>query len=398
MRVFDDAAYQAAGARLSHDLDLCKIIFGVKETPSPKLLPGLAYIFFAHVIKGQPNNMPMLQTVLERRCHLFDYEKVTDTGGRRLVFFGRFAGLAGMLDTLWSLGQRLALDGLHTPFSQMRRAYQYRDLDQVRDHMREIADKIRCDGLPDALVPCVIGLTGYGNVSQGAQEVLALLPTTEISPEQLLAGEWGGSDLRHTLIKVVFKEQHMVAPVASDQRFELQDYYQHPEKYRGDFDRFVDKLSVLVNCIYWDKRYPRLLTRATVRRLFEAGPPRLRAVGDISCDIEGGVEVTLRATNVDAPCFVYDPETDAAVDGLTGRGLVVMAIDNLPCELPADATRSFGDVLNVFAPALARADYRAPLVELAIPDELRRALVVYQGLLTPAYEYLQPHIDAYGRG
>jgi saccharopine dehydrogenase (NAD+, L-lysine forming) len=398
MRVFDDAAYQAAGARLAHDLSQCPVVLGVKEIPIAKLAAEQAYIYFAHVIKGQPYNMPMLRALLDRRCHLFDYEKVTDAKGRRLVFFGRYAGLAGMLDTLWSLGQRLALDGLHTPFSEVRRAFQYRDLDQVRDHLREIAGKIRRDGLPDALVPCVIGLAGYGNVSQGAQEVLAQLPTVEVSPEQLLAGDFGGVDLRRTLVKVVFKEQHMAVPVASDQRFELQDYYQHPEKYRGDFDRFVDRLSVLVNCIYWDKRYPRLLTRAAVRERFASGQPRLRAVGDISCDIEGGIEVTLHATDVDNPCFVYDPAADNAVDGLTGRGLVVMAIDNLPCELPADATRSFGDVLTAFAPALARADYRAPLAELAVPDELRRALVVFQGQLTPAFEYLQAHLDAHGRG
>lgn len=398
MRVFDDTAYQEVGAQLSHDLSRCNVILGVKEVPTAKLLPDHAYAYFAHVIKGQPYNMRMLRTLLDRRCQLFDYEKVTDAAGRRLVFFGRYAGIAGLIDTFWALGQRLALDGLHTPFSDVRRAYQYRDLDHVRDHLREVANKIRGDGLPDALLPCVVGIAGYGNVAQGVQEALALLPTAEITPEQLLAGEWGGVDVRRTLLTVVFKEQHMATPIAAGQRFELQDYYQHPEKYRGDFERFVDKLSVLVNCVYWDKRYPRLLTRAAVRRLFAAGQPRLRAIGDISCDIEGGIEVTLRATDIDNPCFVYDPETDAAIDGLTGRGLVVMAIDNLPCELPADATRSFGDVLSAFALPMARADYRAPLDQLVLPDELRRALVVHQGRLTPTYEYLQAHLDAHGRG
>ncbi|MBN2358214.1 MAG: hypothetical protein JXR83_02095 [Deltaproteobacteria bacterium] len=396
-RVFDDAAYLAAGARLTQDLSDCKVIFGVKEVPIPKLLPDLAYVFFAHVIKGQPQNMPMLRALLERGCHLFDYEKVTDASGRRLVFFGRYAGLAGMIDLLWTLGHRLALDGLHTPFSEVRRAYQYRDLEQAFEHLRELGQKIRRDGLPDSLLPCVIGLAGYGNVSQGAQEILAQLPTIEVSPEQLLATEWGGIDVHHTLIKVVFKEQHLVAPIAPGASFELQDYYRYPEKYRGDFDRYAGRLTALANCVYWDERYPRLLTRAAVRQLFASGVPPLRVVGDISCDIEGGVEITLRPTDVDNPCYVYDPDAGTAVDGLAGRGLVVMAIDNLPCELPADATRSFGAVLTDFASALARADFRVPPQQLSVPDELRRALIVYQGRLTPDFAHLQQHLEAHGR-
>ena len=392
-RIFPDDAYREVGATLTADLSPSNVIVGVKEIPAAKLLPGQAYLYFSHVIKGQAYNMVMLRTLLDQGCHLLDYEKVCDDDGRRLIFFGRHAGLAGMIDTLWALGQRLKLEGVETPLSEVKRAHAYADLEEVREHLRGIGARLASAGIPAQLRPLVFGFTGYGNVSQGAQEIIDLLPTVELTPAQLEQGALDDVDPATQLIKVVFHEEHMVAPREQDHAFVLQEYYDHPERYQGVFARYLPRLSALINCVYWDTIYPRLLSREDARRLGADPTSRLRVIGDISCDIEGGVEITLKPTTVDAPTFVYDPATDVATDGLEGPGFLIMAIDNLPCELPADASRSFGDALVGLAPALAAADFAAATDTLALPPALKRALIVHQGRLAPGFEYLQQYLE-----
>jgi hypothetical protein len=199
---------------------------------------------------------------------------------------------------------------------------------------------------------------------------------------------------------VVFAEEHLVEPTVPGAHFELGDYYQHPERYRSVFERYLPDLSVIVNCIYWEERYPRLITRAAVKRLYAeaAGArsatlqPRLQAIGDISCDIEGSIEVTLRNSSIEEPLFVYRPDTDSTEDGVEAVGPVVMSIDHLPCEMPADATRSFGDALVDFVAPLAHADFSQPLEAIDLPAELRRALIVRRGQLTPDFAYLRERV------
>ncbi|MFH1807386.1 MAG: bifunctional lysine ketoglutarate reductase /saccharopine dehydrogenase family protein [Pseudomonadota bacterium] len=393
-RVFDDAAYRAAGARIVDNLDGIPVVLGVKEIPAEQLRPGVVYMYFAHVIKAQPYNMAMLRTLLEQGCSLMDYERITDDEGRRLVFFGRHAGLAGMIDTLWTLGQRLRHEGVVTPFAQVKRAYEYADLAEAKAAIAALGQQLQTQPVPQALQPLVFGFTGYGNVSRGAQEVFDVLPHVEVTPRQLHAGNLGGANRAQQLIKVVFKEEHLVRPVDASIRFALQDYYDNPERYVSDFAAYHDRLSVLVNCIYWDTPYPRLLTRADVQRLWQTPAPKLKVIGDISCDIEGSIEVTLKPSKVDHPAFVYRPEHDDVIDGVEGQGPVIMAVDNLPCELPADSSRSFGDALTPFVGALAQADYAVAIADLDLPDPLWRACIVHQGQLTPDYEYLQDALSS----
>jgi alpha-aminoadipic semialdehyde synthase len=173
----------------------------------------------------------------------------------------------------------------------------------------------------------------------------------------------------------------------------LQDYYDHPENYRSRFAAHVPHLTMLVNCIYWDERYPRLVSKTQMRSLYQAGQPRLRVIGDISCDVEGAIEVTLKATDPGTPTYVYDPVEDRALDGFAGSGPVVLAVDILPSELPRDASGYFGNVLMPYIPHIARADYKVPFEDLALPPEIKRAVVVYQGELTPDYRYLEAFLE-----
>lgn len=389
-RAFKEDAFAAAGATIIHELADCPIVLGVKEIPPEKIEKDRTYVFFSHTIKGQPENMPALRRLMENGCQLIDYEMIADDQGRRLVFFGRFAGIAGMIDTLWALGQRLEHQGISSPFSRIRPAHKYDDLDHIRREFAIVAEDIRQKGLPESISPFVCGFAGYGQVSQGAQEILDLLPVEEISPDDVATA----GQTTNVCYKVVFREEHLVERIDATQAFELQEYYDEPEKYRGTFTQYLDHLTVLMNCIYWAEKYPRLATRDDLRRLFEDGAtPKLRAVGDISADIGGALACTTHVTTPDSPVYVYDPATGETQDGVTGKGLLVQAVDFLPCEVPVDASEHFSRSLMPLIPALANADFSKSLEDSGLPAELARATIVYHGKLTEKYRYLEEYLQ-----
>ncbi len=384
-RTFHEVDYESVGARVADDLVDCPIILGVKEIPPEKLEAGKTYLYFSHTIKGQPANMPALRKLMELNCQLIDFEKIEDAQGRRLVFFGKYAGLAGMIDSLWALGRRLKYEGINNPFEAVQQAYHYDDLDHVRRAFGEVAERIRQDGLPAELCPFVCGFAGYGQVSQGAQEIYDLLPMEEVSPDALE----GLSATPNVCYKTVFHEEHLAEPIEPSRAFELQDYYDHPEGYRSRFFPLLQHLTVMVNCIYWEPKYPRLVTLDQLRKMYGGSQaPRLRVIGDISCDIGGSVECTVKSTAPDEPVFVWEAATGRIRDGIEGVGPVVLAVDFLPCELPVDASGFFSRSLSPLIPGLAKADFSRPLAQSGLPPELERATIVYQGALTDRFKYL----------
>lgn len=389
IRAFPDREYIKAGAEVRDDLSPCATILAIKEIPVGFFEHGKTYIFYAHVIKGQAHNMPMLRRMLELKCQLIDYERVTDEKGRRLLFFGRYAGYAGIIDSLWALGERLRWEGVSNPFSEIKPTHRYKNLEELKRGVKKVARRITEEGLEPSLTPFVCGITGYGNVSKGVQEILDLLPIREVSPEGLTSLP----KTPHIIYKVVFKEEDIVEPSSEGYSFDLQDYYDNPERYRAKFPKYVSYLTLLMNCIYWDDRYPRLVTKDYLKELYGGkSPPRLRVIGDISCDVEGAVECTIHPTNPDNPVFVYDPFTQATIDGYKGRGPVVMAIDNLPCEIPVEASTYFSGVLKPFIPAIAAADFSPPFEKCRLPEEIKRAVIVYNGELTPGYKYIERYL------
>jgi alpha-aminoadipic semialdehyde synthase len=390
LRVFEDQEYAQAGVAVRDDLSPASTILGVKEIPLDQFEPDKTYVFFAHVIKGQAYNMPMLKKMMALGCNLIDYEKVTDDRDRRLIFFGRHAGLAGMIDTLWAYGLRLDWEGTPNPFTQLRQARHYKSLDEAIEALERVKAAIETEGLPRAIVPLTLGIAGYGNVSRGAQEILDHLPLIEIAPQELAGVAQSETASRHALYKVVFEEKHMVEPLSPDHSFELQDYYDHPEKYRSKFETYLPHLTILVNAIYWDIMYPRLVTQDYVERACGGGSaPKLKVIGDISCDVEGAIEVTVKSTEPGDPIYVYDPETGETTDGHAGRGPVIMAVDILPSELPRESSIDFSATLKPFIPAIARADFSVPFEELDLPAEIKRAVILHQGRLTPDYRYIE---------
>jgi alpha-aminoadipic semialdehyde synthase len=395
IRVFADSEFTDAGVDVDENLEAASLIFAIKEIPLDLIRAGKTYVFFSHVIKGQPHNMPMLSRFLELGCSLVDYERIVDEQNRRLIFFGIQAGHAGMIESLWCLNRWMLARGLDSPFDTVRHAFEYEGLEEAKTHLRQLGRRISDRGLSSGLRPLIFGVAGYGNVSRGCQEILNSLGAARIGVEELpgIAGE--RAEAPAPLLEVVFEEKDMVEIVEPGARFELQEYYDHPERYRGCFDRHLPHLDLLINATYWDDRYPRLVTREWARESYARGRhPRLKVIGDISCDLEGGVELTLRTTQPDAPCFSYDPATDVVRMGCEGPGPAIMAVDNLPCELPRESSAYFSHVLRDLVPQLAAADWQVEFEELELAPHLKNAIIVHQGKLTPGYRYLEDHLES----
>lgn len=392
-RAFADQDYQEAGAVLSETLEEAGIILGVKEIPLDRIQPNTTYLLFSHTIKGQAYNMPMLAEFMGKKCQLIDYERITDDEGRRLVFFGRHAGLAGMVESLCALGRRFEAEGLaadRNPFLELRQPFQYPDLETAKEHLRRVGARIREHGLPAEYCPVVCGILGYGNVARGVQEILECLPTVAITPQNLLESAATFDD-RTRVYTVVFREADTVVPVGPAASFDLPHYYAHPDQYRADFARYLPHLTLLINAIYWDDRYPVLVTRSDLRDLFSRSlSAKLKVIGDITCDIEGSIAATVKPTLPDQPCYVYDPARHVAADGVGHpNGPVVMAVDNLPTEFPREASQAFGAALSPFLSQLAAIDTSQAIDQSGLPGPLRRASIVYQGDLTTDYLYLK---------
>jgi saccharopine dehydrogenase (NAD+, L-lysine forming) len=390
-RVFTDQEFINAGARIADNLSDCPIILGVKEMPVAFFEPEKTYVFFSHVIKGQAYNMPMLKRMMEQRCNLIDYEKIVDEQGKRLIFFGRYAGLAGMIHSLWSLGLRLKEYGYDTPFLKITQAHHYASLDDAKKVISEVGREIAEKGLPAELGPVTVGFTGYGNVSQGAQDILGLLPVKEISPEKLLSLSERAVVTGNLLYKVIFKEEHLSAH-NDGREFDLHDYYTSPESYHSVFEQYIPHLTVLMNCMYWDTRYPRIVTKDYLEKAFKAGRPKLTVIGDVTCDPDGSIEITHHGTEIEDPVFVYNPFTREPVMGYKGEGMLVMAVDILPSELPRDSSNGFADALVNFIKPIADCDFNEPFEDLDIPGAIKKALILHNGELTPDYKYLEEHV------
>lgn len=391
-RVFTDEEYINAGAVISDNLADCPVIMGVKEIPLDAFEPEKTYIFFAHVIKGQPYNMPMLKRMMELKCTLIDYEKIEDELGRRLIFFGRYAGIAGMINTLWSVGQRLKHLGIDTPFTSLKQAVKYANLTEARKDISKVGFEIARHGLPDELQPFTIGFTGYGNVSNGAQEICHLLPVQEVLPDELSGLCQRGKLPSNILFKVIFREKDLAEPIDEESSFDLRHYYHHPELYRGRFERFVPHLSVLINGMYWDARYPKLITKTDLKEMYAAGEPKLKVIGDITCDVNGSIESTVKASPVEDPVFVYDPDNEEVNSGFEGHGIQMMTVDILPTELPRESSIAFGDALLPYIEPISKADFSKPFLHLDLPNPILRGMILFKGELTPDFSYIQKYL------
>jgi len=391
-RAFPDVDFRLAGAEVEEDLSGCRPILGVKEIPIDHVSHGGIYLCFSHTTKGQASGMPLLKRLLDLGCTLIDYEHIVDRYSRRLIFFGRHAGYAGMIDTLWALGKRLAAEGTHTPFEHVRLAHDYSSLDQATHHISMIGEQLRHDGLPPALQPLVCGFTGSGNVTRGALEIIQRLPTIDVVPAELDRLMQDDRRPLNVIYTLRFRRGERYVRSAGGE-LDDEEFSRHPDRYESGISRWLGHLTMLVHGAYWQPPQPRIVTLDALRALWSDGPPRLRVVSDIACDIDGAIQSTVRATTPGEPVYVYDLDSDQAIDGISGNGPVMMTVDNLPCQLSAESSQHFGDALARFVPALATCDWERSLEELELPEAIRRAVVTHRGVLTPEFTHLRRLLD-----
>jgi alpha-aminoadipic semialdehyde synthase len=243
-------------------------------------------------------------------------------------------------------------------------------------------------------VPFICAFTGYGRVSSAAQELFDVLPTAVIDPENLQKFVRSGMFSDRTLYKVTFEKSHMFRHVTPGRRFNVEHFQRHPESYTNRFEQYAPYLTMIVNGIYWDPRFPRLLTKKFVKALYKRErSPSLKVIGDITCDIDGSIELTVKETDSTNPVYVYEASSGKVRDGWEGRGPVILAVDKLPAELPREASESFGNALFPFVRHLAAADFSQPMNRLMVPEEVKKAVVVHRGRLRPQFSYLKKFIQ-----
>ncbi|NUM34337.1 MAG: hypothetical protein HUU50_07325 [Candidatus Brocadiae bacterium] len=383
IRCFSDGEYLKIGAQIKEDLQECGFFLGVKEMPREFIQPNKPHLFFSHTIKGQPYNMPLLKEILEKKATLLDYERIVDENNRRLIAFGRFAGLAGVIDTISLLGKRWQRKNIPNPFSNILLSMQYKAFGEARQAILQIEEQIK-----QLQHPLVIALVGNGNVSQGVQEILRLLPLKKVSPDEIKKQSCP------KLAYAVFEEQDYILPKDPEQKFHLQDYYKNPQNYYSCFEEYLPYIDVIINGIYWDAKYPRLVTLEGLKSLFSSNSsPRLEVIGDISCDIEGAIQCTVKSTTPGNPCYVFDPITKEIQDGWEGKGIAILAVDTLPCEFPLDASIYFSEKLIPLLLEIAQANFSGTLEESKLPLSIKPSVIVWQGKLTPPYEYLYKEVE-----
>jgi alpha-aminoadipic semialdehyde synthase len=389
-RIFKDEQYRKTKATIVKKFKNASLLVGVKEPKLGSLLRNKIYMVFSHTIKGQPYNMPLLREFIRKRITLIDYERIIDTFGRRLVYFGRFAGICGLVDSLYYLGKKLEWQGIRNPFLSIKPAYKYNSLDRLKEDFNRLYNRIKIEGFNKRISPFVIGITGHGRVSLGVQEILTLLKPKEIHPKDMDRFIRRKKYIRNKIYKIVFHREEKFRS-KNGSGFYFEEYLRNPKKFESNLDIYLPYLNILLHTSYWDSRYPRLVTKEMVNRLYN-GKFRLEFIGDISCDIAGSIEMTYKSTTIVNPVYTYCPKIQKYYEGYKHKGITILARDNLPVELPEDASEHFSKLLRDYIYQIAAHGVRDIVDHIAIPREIRNAVITQDGKLTENYKYLKAYI------
>ncbi|KAM4873660.1 alpha-aminoadipic semialdehyde synthase, mitochondrial isoform 1-T1 [Thomomys bottae] len=399
-RAIHDKEYVKAGGILQEDISEACLILGVKRPPEEKLMSKKTYAFFSHTIKAQEANMSLLDEVLKQKIRLIDYEKMVDHRGVRVVAFGQWAGVAGMINILHGMGLRLLALGHHTPFMHLGMAHNYRNSSQAVQAVRDAGYEISLGLMPKSIGPLTFVFTGTGNVSKGAQEIFNELPCEYVEPHELKEVSQTG-DLRKVYGTVLSRHHHLVRK--TDGVFDPVEYDKHPERYISRFNTDIAPYTTcLINGIYWEQNTPRLLTRHDAQSLLApvkssvvpvegcpALPHRLVAICDISADTGGSIDFMTECTTIEHPFCMYDADQHIIHDSVEGSGILMCSIDNLPAQLPIEATEYFGDMLYPYVEEMLLSDASQPLESQNFSPVVRDAVITSNGFLTDKYKYIQ---------
>ncbi|TYA58313.1 NAD(P)-dependent oxidoreductase [Formosa maritima] len=356
IRVFPDSAYKALGFEVTNDVSNCDVMIGVKEVPIEDLIPNKKYFYFSHTIKKQPYNRKLLQAMLGKNIEMFDHETIVKKSGARLIGFGRYAGLVGAYNGFRALGLR---DGLFN----LPKVETLADLDEVKAELNKIT------------IPNIkILLTGTGKVALGAKEILDHLKIKQVSDALYLTSKF--TEPVYVMADVMEYAKRKDGKVG-----EKWEFYKDPTGYESNFMPYAKETDYFIAGHFYGNNAPFLFTREDAKR----SDFKINLIADISCDVDGPVASTLRASTIADPFYGYDAKTESEVAFNAKGAITVMAVDNLPCELPKDASEGFGEMfLENVIPAFFNKDERGIL---------KRAKITENGKLTERFSYLQDYVE-----
>lgn len=356
IRVFTDEQYKNLGIEVTNDISDCDVLFGVKEVPVENLIPNKAYFFFSHTIKKQPYNRKLLQAVLEKNIDLYDHETIVNPHNHRLIGFGRYAGIVGAYNSIRAFGIKFEL-------FKLPKAETLSGKEALIAHLKRLV-----------LPPLKFVVTGTGKVGNGAKEILDAIKIKEVSVENYLTKNY--TQPVYTQIDVLEYNKRKDGQV-----LDFTDFYDNPQEYVSDFERFTKVSDIYITGHFHANEAPVILTR----EMLQSNDCKIKIVADVSCDVNGPIACTLRSSTIEEPLYGYLPSEDKEVDVFHPAAIVVMAVDNLPCELPKDASEGFGEMfMEHVIPAFFNGDK---------DGILQRAKITENGKLTPRFSYLQDYVD-----
>jgi saccharopine dehydrogenase (NAD+, L-lysine-forming) len=351
IRCYSDEEYTSFGVRLQENLEDCDILMGVKEVPPDLILPGKTYFFFSHTIKKQPHNQKLMKALIAKKVRMIDYETLTDKNHNRIIGFGRYAGVVGAYNGILGYGLKYDL-------FRLKPAHLCRDRAEMEEELKRVK-------LPNIK----IALTGGGRVANGVIETLGALRIRKVTAEEFLMASF-----REPVYCQLNPRDYVERP--NDHNFDLNDFFKNPEHFVSKFGPFTRVTDLYISAHYWDPRSPKMFTTEDMK----AKDFHISVIADITCDIDGSVPTTLRASSIAQPFYGYNIVKGKEDLPFTKDTICVMAVDNLPCELPRDASDDFGKDLSERA---------LPFLFGEDPDRIiERATIAVNGKLSPAYEYL----------
>jgi len=356
IRIFSDIQYKSLGITITDDVSNCDVLFGVKEVPVENLIPNKAYFFFSHTIKKQPYNQKLLKAILEKNIDLYDHETIVDEHNRRLIGFGKYAGMVGVYNGIRAFGIKFEL-------FKLPKAETLAGKDDLIKHLKRIT------------MPALkFVVTGTGKVGSGAKEILDAIKIKEITVENYLTKNY--TQAVYVQLDVLEYNKRI-----DGQTLDFNDFVEHPEAYTSDFEKFTKVSDIYFAGHFHASGAPMILTK----EMLNASDCKVKVVADISCDVNGPIASTLRSSTIEEPIYGYFPLENKEVDVFHPAAVVVMAVDNLPCEIPKDASEGFGEqFMEHVIPAFFNGDK---------DGILQRAKITEKGKLTPRFAYLQDYVD-----
>jgi alanine dehydrogenase len=356
IRIFSDVQYKSMGITVTDDVSDSDVLFGVKEVPVDSLIPNKAYFFFSHTIKKQPYNQKLLKSILEKNIDLYDHETIVDDQNRRLIGFGKYAGMVGVYNGIRAFGIKFEL-------FKLPKAETLAGKDALIAHLKRL-------NLP----ALKFVITGTGKVGSGAKEILDAIKVKEITVENYLSKNYA----QPVYVQLdVLEYNKRIDGLEKD----FNDFVAHPDEYVSDFEKFTKVTDIFFAGHFYATGAPMILSR----EMLNASDCKLKVVADISCDVNGPIACTLRSSTIEEPIYGYFPLEDKEVEVFHPAAVVVMAVDNLPCEIPKDASEGFGEqFMEHVIPAFFNGDK---------DGILQRAKITENGKLTERFSYLQDYVD-----